>query len=903
MSYDAGDIHRTVPVPPGHGAIGVITPMVGGFYFGAIIGGAVRAAASAGHRVVAEQTFPARPGRERYPGEPVPGGPWSLDTLDGAVMVTRAMSAYRLDRVLAWGRPVVLVGADEAEGRVPIVLSDNDGGARAAVGHLLEHGHTRIGFVGDLSQRDIRERYEGYRDALLTHDIEPHKEWFFETAGNHEPGGEEAAARFVATGMPTTATVAATDRNALGFVQALRAHGLAVPRDLAVIGFDHTDSGARTIPRLTTVDPHHDRVGELAADLVLDLLQGDEVEATLYRVPTTVTVRESCGCSLWSAPSTPDADAGSAGRSLLRSIARTGFAGPTMGSRSAHDQMREGWVRAVVEVLEIAAERASAPSAAALSRLHDLTAALRPYPEALERCLAAVREVELELSVSLDPGTLRAATLHRASTEVLLALSRGCSRPALTRTGYLERIIDDQYEVDLHLMSTRGGPRMLTWLPGNGQVIACLGLWTGPESDGRREIEVVGVRGRSGALGRLVGQRMPATEFPPSAVTRIEPPGAAVVTFVLPVTSPHNDWGLLAINGRVESRTTSSRERFHQWAALLGAALDQEAVLERLRANERELRETASSERGLAERLRVLEERYAFWVQAARHGTWDWDVSAGSVYYSPQWKTALGYREDEIGSSPTEWLGRVHPDDVQTVSAQIAAQLGGAHTPLEGEHRMRTASGGYRWMTYRAVTVLDDTGSPSRLVGAHIDTTERKEAELALTRGVLRDPETRLATRPLLLDRLSVALERCTDAEAALVEVRVLPPPDGAGGPDPLVVAKTVELLRQAAPDGAARLGRDDFAVLLEGPADVGPRTAALVARLRALGEAIAVGVLESIAGHDAAAVLGAADIRLQRDVADHGRHHQRHDERRHERPTGGSREAWPPLEVPIRTS
>jgi len=141
------------------------------------------------------------------------------------------------------------------------------------VDHLIEHGHTQIGFAGDLSQRDIRERFEGYRDALADHGIDVRREWFYETTGNHEPGGADAADRFIAAGMPTTATIAATDRNAIGFARALRASDFVLPRDQALIGFDHTESGARLVPRLSTVDPHHDRVGELAVNLLLSQLR------------------------------------------------------------------------------------------------------------------------------------------------------------------------------------------------------------------------------------------------------------------------------------------------------------------------------------------------------------------------------------------------------------------------------------------------------------------------------------------------------------------------------------------------------------------------------------------------------------------------------------------------------
>lgn len=100
-----------------------------------------------------------------------------------------------------------------------------------------------------------------------------------------------------------------------------------------------------------------------------------------------------------------------------------------------------------------------------------------------------------------------------------------------------------------------------------------------------------------------------------------------------------------------------------------------------------------------------------------------------ALYCSPQWKRALGHTDAEIGSSSAEWLDRVHPDDRPLLSSLIAAQLGGDRTPLRFEHRVRTASGGYRRMLCSAITVLDEAGCPSRIVGALIDVTDCGDRE------------------------------------------------------------------------------------------------------------------------------------------------------------------------------
>jgi GGDEF domain-containing protein len=182
----------------------------------------------------------------------------------------------------------------------------------------------------------------------------------------------------------------------------------------------------------------------------------------------------------------------------------------------------------------------------------------------------------------------------------------------------------------------------------------------------------------------------------------------------------------------------------------------------------------------------------------------------------------------------------------------------------------------------RAVTVLDDAGCPARLVGALVDMTERKEQELALRRNALRDPETGLANRMLFLDRLGAAIKRTRrsgDYDCTVVLLRVVAEPghplrdDGTelGDGDVEVRREVVRRLRRALHEGdsAARLGQDEFAVLLD---DVGAggdpvRVEELLTQVRSeLGVDVAVGVLSSIQRfNDADDALREADIALLR--------------------------------------
>ncbi len=215
---------------------------------------------------------------------------------------------------------------------------------------------------------------------------------------------------------------------------------------------------------------------------------------------------------------------------------------------------------------------------------------------------------------------------------MLLAVTQGCTRSLLARSGQLERTIVDQYEVEMDLLRGHtSSPRSLGWLPRGLRGHACLALWLGPDrGPGDRELEIVGVHDTTGALARLIGTRTTASQFPPPALTRAGTLGTRALTFVVPVTSGGSDWGLLAIDGMVESKANTARDRFNHWAALLAVALDQERLLTDMHEQRQALAEAATRERSLADAVRASEERYALASMAAHDGTWDWDVSAGN---------------------------------------------------------------------------------------------------------------------------------------------------------------------------------------------------------------------------------------------------------------------------------
>ncbi len=148
----------------------------------------------------------------------------------------------------------------------------------------------------------------------------------------------------------------------------------------------------------------------------------------------------------------------------------------------------------------------------------------------------------------------------------------------------------------------------------------------------------------------------------------------------------------------------------------------------------RQLTNEITERQQIEQTLRKTEEQMLLAVGAANVGLWDWDILKNKVFYSAEWKRQIGYAEHEISDEFEEWRSRVHPDDLEQTLATINAYLAKPWPNYETEFRFRHKDGSYRWIIVRAALLLDENGQPYRMLGAHLDITERKQAELELRR-------------------------------------------------------------------------------------------------------------------------------------------------------------------------
>ncbi|MEQ1635114.1 MAG: PAS domain S-box protein [Methylococcales bacterium] len=146
------------------------------------------------------------------------------------------------------------------------------------------------------------------------------------------------------------------------------------------------------------------------------------------------------------------------------------------------------------------------------------------------------------------------------------------------------------------------------------------------------------------------------------------------------------------------------------------------------------------------QKLGKSEARTHLLVQAANIGLWDWDLLTNEVYFSVEWKQQLGYADHELPNRLEEWENRLHPADLEQIIATLREFREGRLTVYDVEFRMRHKDGSWRWISSRADFSRNPLGLPIRMMGCHVDITDRKLAEKALQE---RERELQLITNSM----------------------------------------------------------------------------------------------------------------------------------------------------------
>lgn len=188
--------------------------------------------------------------------------------------------------------PIVVLERNWCKYKVHSVYIDNYKAAYAATEHLLNKGHTKIAHImGNEKMACTKERFLGYKRALYHHGIifDPEKISY----GDFTPySGYVAMKKILDLGVEITALFSANDQMAIGAIQAIKASGRSVPRDIAVVGFDNISVGSMIDPALTTVNVPTYQMGNLAAKILLEI-DKKYIDKMDNELKTNIIVRRS----------------------------------------------------------------------------------------------------------------------------------------------------------------------------------------------------------------------------------------------------------------------------------------------------------------------------------------------------------------------------------------------------------------------------------------------------------------------------------------------------------------------------------------------------------------------------------------------------------------------------------
>ncbi len=217
----------------------------------------------------------------------------SANAFDGLLLVEPPDTLSYITSLHESGLPVVMIDDRGHHPGFPSVATSNREGAADAAAHLVASGRRRIAMVtGPAAFGCTRDRTAGLREGLAGAGVAFDERLLVE--GDFTRGGGQAAIEdLLASGARFDAVFAHNDLMAVGVLDGLQSAGRAVPGDVAVIGFDDISVAAHTRPALTTVRQPSREMGEAAATMLLDNLNGATLPATPQVVPTSLVIRDS----------------------------------------------------------------------------------------------------------------------------------------------------------------------------------------------------------------------------------------------------------------------------------------------------------------------------------------------------------------------------------------------------------------------------------------------------------------------------------------------------------------------------------------------------------------------------------------------------------------------------------
>jgi LacI family repressor for deo operon, udp, cdd, tsx, nupC, and nupG len=271
------------------GVIALVVPEIGSPYFGELGQSIIEEARGRGYVVLIDHT-----GGDVEQEKDFLVRSSASNLFDGVILSPSRVTGDELRRIL--GVPFVLLGPRLFDPEFDHVSIDNVAAAAEVTTHLLKQGRHRVAAIGE--QRwggsAAQVRTQGFRQAHEALGLRIDEELIVPTARFQREDGAAAMRQLIESGRKLDAVFCFNDLLALGAMRAIHQHGLRVPEDIAVVGFDNIEEGKYATPSLTTIAPDRRVIARLAVERLLARINGEPLdEPARLVVPHELLVRES----------------------------------------------------------------------------------------------------------------------------------------------------------------------------------------------------------------------------------------------------------------------------------------------------------------------------------------------------------------------------------------------------------------------------------------------------------------------------------------------------------------------------------------------------------------------------------------------------------------------------------
>jgi DNA-binding LacI/PurR family transcriptional regulator len=213
--------------------------------------------------------------------------------MDGAIISCFPRIEHIVDEI-SQQIPVVVIDNSSSDKTIPSIIIDNFNAVRSSVNYLCSIGHKRIGFMTGLEDSDVgKNRYAGYKSGLSNNGLKMNEKLVFR--GDFSFGsGAKGADYFLSLKNPPTAIMCANDSMAIALIRQAIQHGVTIPDDISVIGFDDIAVASQISPTLTTLAAPVDKMTELACNMLIRLINGEKPKNKHIALPAELVIRDSC---------------------------------------------------------------------------------------------------------------------------------------------------------------------------------------------------------------------------------------------------------------------------------------------------------------------------------------------------------------------------------------------------------------------------------------------------------------------------------------------------------------------------------------------------------------------------------------------------------------------------------